>query len=149
VTLPRLTLVVAMLLGTASRVDAACTVSTTGLNFGPYNVFAATPVVSTGTITFRCQSSDRDIQITISTGSSGTFAPRTLKRGAEPLTYNLYLDSGMTSTWGDGTGATSIYTRRNPPNNQSVDVTVYAQIFAAQDVSMGTYTDSLVVIINF
>ena len=140
---------VAVVLALPGRAEAACTVSATGLNFGPYNVYAASPVVSTGTISYRCDASDRDVQITISSGSSATFSPRTLKRGVEGLQYNLYRDSGMTSIWGDGTGATSIYTRRNPPNNQNIDLTVYGQIFATQDVSAGTYTDSLVVMINF
>lgn len=134
--------------GLAARAEAACTVSTTSVAFGTYNVFATSDTTSTGTITYRCGSADHDVEITISKGSSPSFSPRTLKKGSEPLTYNLYMDAAQGTIWGEG-GSTGTYRNHNPPNNSDVTLTVYGSIPAQQDVSVGAYSDTVVVTINF
>ncbi|HEU4687590.1 MAG TPA: spore coat U domain-containing protein [Vicinamibacterales bacterium] len=128
---------------------ASCTISVTSVAFGNYNVFTTTPDDSTGTVTFRCNSSAFNISISLSDGSSSTFNPRTLRKGAEVLNYNLYRNAARTTIWGDGTGGTSVYTNSNPPNNSNVSVTVYGRIPALQDVSAGNYTDTVSAVINF
>ena len=133
----------------AGRAEAACTVSATAVTFSPYNVFTATANAANGTVTYRCGNSDHNIQITISKGSSSTFSPRTLKKGSEALNYNLYMDAAFATIWGDRTGTTGNYTKGNPPNNTDVNLTVYGRITALQDVSVGSYSDTVVVTINF
>ena len=137
------------ILALAGRAEAACTVSATAVSFGTYNVFTTTATTSTGSVTYRCGSSDHNIRIDISTGSSGTYTPRTLKRSTEPLSYNLYIDSAFASVWGDGSGTTSEYQKGNPPNGTDVILTIYGSIPALQDVSAGTYSDTVVATINF
>lgn len=127
----------------------SCTISVTSVAFGNYNVFTTTPDDSTGTITFRCNSSAANIWISLSDGSSSTFNPRTLRKGSEVLNYNLYRNAARTTIWGDGTGGTSVYTNSNPPNNSNVSLTVYGRIPALQDVSAGNYTDTVSAVINF
>jgi spore coat protein U-like protein len=143
--------VAAWLLTTTSAFAQApsCTISVTSVAFGNYNVFTTSPDDSTGTITYRCNSSAANIWIALSDGSSNTFNPRTLRKGAEVLSYNLYRNAARTNIWGDGTGGTSVYTRPNPPNNQNVSLTVYGRIPAQQDVSAGNYTDTVSAVINF
>jgi spore coat protein U-like protein len=131
-----------------SRAEAACTITVTPVNFGAYDVFLATPDDATGTITYQCGPLDFNIFITLSRGNSATFA-RYMLNGTERLNYNLYRNAGRTNIWGDGTSGTSRYTRANPPNNQNVTLTVYGRIVAAQDVSAGAYTDTIVATINF
>lgn len=133
-----------VLLLCSAHSEAACTISTTSVNFGTYNVYSATPLDSTGTVTFRCGPPDRNIVITLSRGSSATFNPRTLRMGAEVLNYNLYRNAARTNIWGDGTGGTAVYSDVNPPNNTNVVLTVYARIPAGQDVSGGNYNDTIV-----
>lgn len=143
--------VVAWLLSTTSvfAQSPSCTISVTSVAFGNYNVFTTTPDDSTGTITYRCNSSAANISITLSDGSSSTFNPRTLRKGTEVLNYNLYRNAARTTIWGNGTGGTSVYTQSNPPNNTNVSVTVYGRIPALQDVSAGNYTDTVSAVINF
>ena len=81
---------VLLLLAFAGRAEAACTISTTPVNFGSYNVFNTSATPANGTITYRCGAADHNITISISTGSSGSFANRTMKKSTENLTYNLY-----------------------------------------------------------
>jgi spore coat protein U-like protein len=69
--------------------------------------------------------------------------------GGERLSYNLYRDAACTSIWGDGTGGTATYTNANPANNTAINITVYGQVPAGQDVSAGVYSDTVSAVINF
>lgn len=139
--------VVLALCGSAQQVEAACTLSARAVAFGTYDVFQASPTDSTGTITYRC-GNEFGIRIAISTGTSGTFVNRTLKNGGENLLYNLFY-GGFTQVWGDGSGGTTTYFLYNVPNNKDVVLTVYGRITAAQDVAIGSYTDTVVVTLEY
>jgi spore coat protein U-like protein len=135
--------------GAAAAQSPSCTISVSSVAFGPYSVFTTTPADSTGTITYSCNSAAANISISLGNGSSSTFSPRTLGKGGEVLSYNLYRNAGRTQIWGDGTGGTSVYTRANPPSNGDVNLTVYGRIPAQQDVSAGDYSDTVSAVINF
>jgi spore coat protein U-like protein len=127
---------------------AACSVSTTNINFGTYDVFSITPKDSTGTITVTCGSPPPP-HVTITIGSSpnsGGFIPRKLKptSGTDFLNYNLFTDASMTSVWGDGTGGTSTVSKVVTPGRPGI-ATVYGRIPAKQNVSVGTYSETLTV----
>ena len=143
-----LSLVLVVLCG-PSRLEAACTVSATAVNFGTYDVFETTPDTSTGAIAYHCGTKDKNVQIAISKGSSSTFSPRRMNNGAEALTYNLYQDAAFSVIWGDGTNGTGVFTTANPPNNQDVNLPVYGRIPSQQDVSVGNYSDTVIVTISF
>jgi spore coat protein U-like protein len=135
----------------ASRADGAlnCTFgSVTGVNFGSYDVFSASPKTVTGSISYSCTGVNGNQRITIqlSTGS-GTFANRTLGSGSN-FKYNLYPDAANSQVWGNGTGST--YQFANNPNDTNVHtLTVYGTILAGQDVGVGSYTDTITVTMNF
>jgi spore coat protein U-like protein len=135
--------------GGAANVDAACTISASGVSFGSYDVFVPAPTDSTGTVVYRCGNTDKDVRITLTTGSSGTFVARTLRKTSDQVVYNLFREAARTTVWGDGTGSTGYYFDRNPPNNQDVVVTVYGRIPALQDAAAGSYTDAVIVQVDF
>jgi len=135
---------------TSARAQSpSCTISVTSVAFGNYNVFTTSADDSTGTVTYRCNSTAANISISLSDGSSTTYTPRTLRKGSEILQYNLYRNAARTTIWGNGTGGTSVYTDTNPPNNTNVSVTIYGRIPAQQDVSAGSYSDTVSAVINF
>ena len=136
-------------LGLASRAQAACTVSASGVSFGSYSVYATGAATSTATVTYNCGSKDKNIEIDLSAGSSGSFTTRTLKQGTNALNYNLYTDAALTLIWGDGTGGTSTYTKFNPANGVDVNVTIYGRVPPLQDARVGAYSDTIVATINF
>ena len=134
----------------ATVAAAACSISTTSVNFGNYNVFATTPLDSTGQVTFRCTGSPVvSVQITIDKGGAPSFNPRLLRQGSQTLSYNLYLDGARAVLWGDGTGGTQTYTQLLPPLSQDITVQVFGRIPAGQDVSAGVYTNTVTVTIFF
>ena len=129
--------------------QATCTISVTSVNFGSYNVFGGSATDSTGTITVNCNNTAHNISVTLSKGASSTYNPRTMLRGAEALSYNLFRDAARSSIWGDGTASTSTYTDNNPPNATNITLTVYGRVPAGQDVSAGSYSDTVAAVINF
>ena len=133
----------------ATRVEAACTISATGVNFGLYDVFAPMPTDSTGSVTYDCEPSDKNIRITLSSGVGGTFLPRSLTNGSDLLAYNLFTDAALTSIWGDGTGGSNFYYKNNPHPVKPTVLTIYGRIPALQDVGTGSYTDTVIVTVDF
>ena len=105
-------LMIAMLAAPAiaeAQLGLNCSISTTPVAFGDYNVLAAAPKTTTGTVTYQC-TLGVNIIVTLSRGSSSAFDPRTMKNGAEVLNYNLYREATFQTIWGDGTGGTQTYT---------------------------------------
>ena len=144
-----LVVALAMLLWCTGRAEAAnCTISITSVTFGSYNVFTVAHTDSAGSVTYRC-SGNANVMVTITTGQSGTFSPRRLANGAQQLAYNLFIDAARSVVWGDGSAGTQTHTQNNVPNNTNVTVNVYGRIPAAQDVTAGSYADSVSVTINF
>jgi spore coat protein U-like protein len=138
------------LLVSAPSAEAACSVSASGVAFGLYDVFQIAPTDSTGAVTFRCTQRDKNIRISISQGASPTFTPRRLTKPDDQLDYNLFLDAARTMIWGDGSGGTQTYFDRNPQgNNVDIVLTVFGRLPPGQDVSVGDYSDTVVVTIDF
>ena len=128
-----------------------CSISTVGVVFGTYDVFAPTVLTSTGSVTIHCVgvgSGVAPVSVGLSSGNAGSFQPRTMLRSGEPLNYNLTLDAAGTNIWGDGTGG-SVHFSTSVSNNQTVNTTIFGRIPAGQDVSVGSYTDTIIATINF
>jgi len=132
----------------------SCNLSTTSVAFGAYDVLSSSLVDTTGNVRISCNGFVLSNAIVSIGPSSGTtnINPRTMKltTGSDLLEYYLYSDSGRTTVWGNGTSGTStqtvfilgvlFFTR---------DLTIYGRMLPGQNVSVGTYTDSLVVTITY
>lgn len=131
----------------ACEANAACTVTTTSINFGNYDVGLTLHNDSTGTITVACDlAPPPDVTIMIGPSSnSGVFNPRKMRHSSisEFLNYNLFTDASRTVIWGNGTQGTSTITLKNVLKPKPQTVTIYGRISAGQDVSVGHYSDTL------
>jgi spore coat protein U-like protein len=142
-------LVLGLVCAAAAAEAAQCTVSTSSVNFGTYDVFDTQPNDSTGTITLNCNGGARHVAITISRGSTPSYAARFMNRFFELLFYNLYQDASRTVIWGDGSGGSQMEIVADPPNNRDMPLTVFARIPAGQDVSAGSYSDTVTVTVQY
>ncbi len=131
---------------------AACNVSTSGVNFGSYDVFNTTPTESLGSIDVSCsEQSNITVQLSLGPSSvSGAFAPRQMRElsGSDRLDYNFYSKGNYHDVWGDGTGG-SVNQIRNVSNRRPWNEIIYGLIPAQQNVAAGSYGDSLVISIMF
>lgn len=137
---------------TAPPAEAAinCTITTVGVAFGAYNVFASTALTSAGNVTIRCVGIGAGVDpvsVSLSAGNGGSFQPRRMFRGLDTLSYNLYLDAANTQIWGDGTGGSQRYASIS--NNRALTLTIFGHVPPGQDVSVGTYSDTIIATINF
>jgi spore coat protein U-like protein len=132
------------------RVEAACSLSSTSMVFGTYDVLVATPLDTTGSVVYRCTQRDHNIMITLDRGGAASFATRRMVKGSDQLLYNIYLDAARTVIWGDGSGGTQAFFARNPQgNNQDLTVPIFGRVPARQDLGVGAYTDTIIVTLNF
>lgn len=119
--------------------------SVVGTSFGTYDVFDPAALTSTGGLRILCTvvGASDVITVELSRGSSSTFLPRTMTRPGASLSYNLYLDAALTTVWGDGTSGTSRYGPVTPPDGSAFTITIYGQLPARQNVSVGAYSDTI------
>ncbi len=133
-----------------------CSVSATALAFGTYDPFSSSSIDSAGNIEVTCGAiilgATISYEISLSTGSSGTYINRTLENGSSSIAYNLYTDAGRSQVWGDQTGGTNIVSDGYLLNllyNRSEDYPVYGRIPGSQNVPAGSYTDTILVTVIF
>ena len=131
----------------AAQVAVGCSISSSAFAFGTYNPLAVGPTDSIGTITYECTAGVL-IRVDLSQGSSGNFTARTMSGPAGTLAYNLYLDAARLLVWGDGTGGSQSYTELATALVQR-SVLVHGRIPASQDVTVGSYTDTVTATIVF
>ncbi|MDF0544405.1 spore coat U domain-containing protein [Sphingobium sp. H39-3-25] len=131
----------------------SCTVSATSVAFGNVNPVSPSNVDATGDIRVTCTlllALAGSYTIDLSSGSSASYNPRTMKNGASTLQYNLYTNAARSQVWGNGTGG-SVAVTNNFSALLAVDQTtpVYGRIPAGQNVPAGTYSDTIVVTVTF
>jgi spore coat protein U-like protein len=135
-----------------ATITSSCTVSGSSLNFGsaidPLSV--STPLDATSTLTVTC-SSTTPYTVSLSAGANAggasNFASRTMKSGSDTLAYQLYLDSGRSTVWGDGTASSSAKNGTGTGSAQSL--TVYGRLPSLANVVPGAYTDTVTVTISY
>jgi len=136
----------------AQPARADCEVQSSGIVFPAYDVYATQPLDAVGTLQFKCSPEQKNatptVRLTLGAAPDGTFVRR-MKNDGDTLRYNLFVDPYHTAVWGDGTEGTMAYIAACCPVGKFSDVKVYARIPAGQDVSAGTYVDSMLVTIEF
>lgn len=133
-----------------ATVASECTVSAATLNFGAYDPVVAnatTALNSTGTVNVYCTPGTL-ATVSLGTGmhASGT-ARYMLGTSGSLLHYEVYNNAGRTVVWDttntdSGTSASKL----TPINGGFI---AYGTIFAGQDVGIGSYSDTLLVTVNY
>jgi spore coat protein U-like protein len=143
----------------SATVTANCTISTSAVAFGSYDPVSAnasTALPGNGSVTIACTKGSAP-NITLDLGSNPTGSTRRMKAGAEFLTYELYQPANTTpntactgtetQVWGT-TGA-AIFTPTSPGSKAGRTYNVCGTVAPGQDVSVGTYNDTVVATVNF
>lgn len=129
--------------GAGSAAAAACTVSSPGVAFGVYDPLAPAPTDGVGNIAISC---DEVASYTIALGHGrGNYHSRAMRNGYEALRYNLYTSPLRNMVWGDGSADTGTVSDTAANGNYAV----YGQIGERQNVTAGTYSDTLTITITY
>jgi spore coat protein U-like protein len=134
-----------------ANVTKNCTITTSPVDFGPYDPVAANataPRDGVGTVTITC-TKGAPAKVALSLGSNAQGTTRRMLGGTADahLTYELYKDAGRATIWGD-TADTALDVAAAPNRNPRA-FTVYGRVAAAQDATVGTYTDTVLATVNF
>jgi spore coat protein U-like protein len=137
----------------SATVSANCTISAGAMAFGAYDPVvtnASSPLAGTATLTVACTNGapatlTMDQGLNPAGGSTNASPLRQMASGGNFLSYSLYQDNAMTVPWGNTGGTGAAYTG----TGVSGSVTVYGQVGAGQNVSAGTYNDTVVATITF
>jgi spore coat protein U-like protein len=132
-------------------VAANCTITTVGVTFtaayDPVVLHATNPDDGTGTITVTC-TKGAGTTIGLDNGAHGAGTPvqsRMKGPGASDyLNYTLYSDSNRSVTWSGTTYTIGAATSKAPR-----PFTVFARIPGGQDITTGSYSDTVVATVNF
>lgn len=144
-----LPLLMILLLPSASFAAASCIFnSSAAVSFGSYNVFSPLPNNNgIGSLVIQCKGGGGPtFSVTLSAGTSNSYATRVMMNGANTLNYNLYTSTARSVIWGDGTGGSSIIA---VGRNSTTTLSIFGQIPAGQDAAVGIYTDSIITTITF
>jgi spore coat protein U-like protein len=139
-------------LGVSASVTGSCRLrSISPVAFGTYDpllTHETNPLDGTGSINIGCTKGTGAVTIALGQGSYYTTGRR-MNGGiasADYLNYALYQDSGRTDPWGEGGDAMVLATE--PPSSGTA-YTVYGQVPGAQDVSEGSYADTVLVTVSW
>ncbi|MFM0738885.1 spore coat U domain-containing protein [Paraburkholderia xenovorans] len=124
-----------------------CLISATNIAFAATGVLNSA-LTASGAITARCTNGDA-YRIALNGGTSGNVAARQMQRtgGGGAVNYQLYLDSGYASAWGDGTSGTTMVTGTGTGNATSINV--YGRVPAQTTPMPGNYIDTITATISF
>jgi spore coat protein U-like protein len=125
---------------------AACSVrAPSGVAFGSYNVFSMQDTLSAGSVEVTC---DQPFSITLNAGAnSNDYHARRMLGPSGYLSYNLYSNVTHTAVWVDSSDLAHAVAGQG--TGQVETFNVYGLIPAGQNVSVGTYSDSILVLVTF
>jgi len=137
-------------LGVSATVTNNCTISTAALAFGSYDPVvanAATNLDGTGTVSVACtKGTTATVGLGLGANASGS-TRRMTDGGGNFLTYELYQDASHSTVWGNA-GA-GLLSPAAAPSKTARNFTVYGQVVSNQDVTAGSYSDTVVATVNF
>jgi spore coat protein U-like protein len=140
----------------SATVNKNCSIAAAPLPFGTYTPGGGVLAVN-GSVNVNCtKSTGFTLALNAGTTTGDAFTQRLLQNttsgDTDTLQYNLYTSNTYGTVWGDGTGSTKTVTGTGTGMSNTVVVPVYGQLVdsaANQNVSPGTYTDTITVTVTF
>jgi spore coat protein U-like protein len=134
-----------------ATVISACTVSGATLNFGSSidPLATATPLDASSTLSVVCTNTTPytvALDAGQNAGGAANFGARAMKSGSDTLGYQLYLDAGRSTVWGNGTGSS---THSGTGTGSTQNLTIYGRLPSLANVVPGAYTDTVTVTISY
>lgn len=125
-----------------ANVIPSCVVSaSTGIDFGDYDTLALAALPGAGSVDIRCtRGTAWTLNLSLGPDAAGT--QRQMANGTNRLQFNLFEDaSGGSVPWDGVTGSAA--------SRAAINIPVYGEIPADQDVPTGVYMETLVATVSF
>lgn len=128
---------------------AECSVGGGQINFGVIDTFRPETMQTVGTMILVCDAPVPWLQVRFSGGNAGHVAWRELRSGQHGLRYNLYADINQQQILGDGSPGAAGLALAPATAGEAIHVSIFAAIDSGQVFKAGTYTDQIMVTIDF
>ena len=148
-----ITCIVLLLPAAAAAQSSSCRlVSAASLAFGSYDAMVSTPTDTLTNVIVQCTRDGGPHHVTVTLGLdrglNGTSVnDRRLSKqgGGDSLSYGLFRDASRSMVWGFSAGIDAASRTFAVPNNKfaSETFTIYGRIPPQQNVSVGSYSDSV------
>jgi len=136
-----------------SSVAANCTISATDLNFGAYDPLVANKTTALDvntTVTVLCTKGSTGVTVGLDLGIHAAAGNRFMSNGTDSLQYELYSDSAGGTLWANAGAGLVTWPAFGPIGaGAGTPHTVFGRIPAGQDVSVGSYNDTVTATVNF
>jgi len=137
----------------SSSVSANCTISATDLNFGAYDPVVANKTTALDvntTVTVLCTKGSTGVTVGLDLGIHAAAGNRFMSNGTDSLQYELYSDSAGGTLWANAGAGLVTWPAFGPIGaGAGTPHTVFGRIPAGQDVSVGSYNDTVTATVNF
>ncbi|HYG28451.1 MAG TPA: spore coat U domain-containing protein [Caulobacteraceae bacterium] len=126
----------------ATAAEAACAVDAQPVNFGVHQPLTTDHHDGTGLVSVTCDAS-ASFSVHLSAGG-GTVDDRRMNSGSDVMRYNLYSNAARTLIWGD------LADGRGPSfTGKTANLPIYGRIPGGQNVDAGSYSDIVVVTVQY
>ncbi|MFN3944107.1 MAG: spore coat U domain-containing protein [Allosphingosinicella sp.] len=131
-------------LSVSAVVEPTCSVALNPVAFG--SIDPATGAKANGNLTVTC-TPGTGWSASADGGSGGTAGARRMTSGAGTLDYALYTSADRSQAWGDGSGATGLFTGTGTGAPQPFPI--HGEIPASQAAAAGNYSDVIAVTVTY
>ena len=136
-----------------STVSANCSITATDLSFGAYDPVVAnkTTALDVNTsVNVLCTKGSSGVTVGLNLGTHSAAGNRFMSNGTDSLQYELYSDAAGGTVWGNSGAALVGWPVFGPIGaGAGVSKTVFGRVPAGQDVSVGSYSDTVTATVNF
>lgn len=139
-----------LLLAPAAAGAAGCAIDGGQVAFGRLDPLSQEAQHAIGSITLRCDGAEGSVvRIGLGAGRSMRFEARELSDGVRRIRYNLYLDPAHEQVFGDDSAGASALNLALPRSGVPLTIPVYAVIAPGQRLAPGSYSDEIIVNVDF
>jgi spore coat protein U-like protein len=136
--------------------QCTCSASAPTVAFGQIMTINTADIDISPNLTVTCQSFLASLafsyEVRLSTGASGSYANRTMKKSSDALRYQMFVNAGRTQIWGDGISGTSVAAKSFmliSIGTQTDYWPIYSRLYGGQNVPPGHYSDSITISIIY
>lgn len=127
---------------------AACELQLQALSFGVYDIFSPVPSDSISQLEISC-APDTLFRVSLDAGNTTLGFERQMQSliDTDRLRYNLFVDAGYQTIWGDGSAGT--VTRSHLSTALPAVLPLYGRIYPLQNVRPGQYRDAIIITVEW
>lgn len=124
----------------------SCTVSASPLNFGTAGVLSANVDATTNLSVACTYTTPYSVALSAGAAPGATTSTRAMTQGAAEVFYSLYQNSARTVNWGSNVGVDTV---AGTGTGSAQSLPVYGRVLPQATPSIGAYSDTIVVTVNY